>query len=65
MKFAAAFSILAYYQATTSAFSSSPAFTSKNKASTTTHLGSAVAATDVYTFAKSEEIFAEAQEVRV
>jgi hypothetical protein len=62
MKFAAAFSILAYYQATTSAFSSSPAFTSKNKAST--HLGSAVAATDVYTFAKSEEIFAEAQEVR-
>jgi hypothetical protein len=35
-------------------------------AKTPTHLSSAVAgsATDVYTFAKSEEIFAEAQEVR-
>jgi hypothetical protein len=64
MKFTAAFSILAYYQAT-SAFSSSPAFASSKKASTTSsHLGSAVAGTDVYTFTKSEEIFAEAQEVR-
>jgi hypothetical protein len=64
MKFTAAFSILAYYQATTAAaFSSSPAFTSKKVPAT--HLGSAVAGTDVYTFTKSEEIFAEAQEVRL
>ena len=66
MKFAAAFSMLAYYQAT-SAFTSSPAFASKKASTTTTtHLGSSAvtAGTDVYTFAKSEEIFAEAQEVR-
>jgi hypothetical protein len=65
MKFTAAFSILAYYQAaTTSAFSSSPAFASNKASATSSHLGSAVAGTDVYTFTKSEEIFAEAQEVR-
>jgi hypothetical protein len=67
MKFSIAFALLAYQQAATTAFttgtSSSPAFVATAK--TTTHLSSAVAgsATDVYTFAKSEEIFAEAQEV--